>query len=510
MPENKSDSSILSSIFLRNNKFYDITNHTCLRSGYRLNGKSERFVYLIDTNEYLLLNKGLLLFGDNYGTLLLFQEKNNNCSVISGSYKRGNTILVENKNISQLINTVIDKRALLLKNKLIVRTSRYVKKNNYAGDKTQNRLTFDLMVNTIHLSQERNIFLKFVTVESNLKDRLELPLKELCNNKLNQNHIVSGLSALIRSCQSFVRINQLYSSDIENKENKDLILVFKEIVVRLLNLIEINIDGAVSDIDIEFMHDLRVGARKLRSLIKLFGVYSGLTLTDDITVFLKMIGRKTNKQRDLDVFIVDWLDFMKTLPDDQKELSNKFIDYLKTMRNKAHRQSARFLDSIRYYLTEMADNINKTGFQNVVDRDQSQIIVNDIIGSHRSDICNKGTMLNDQSTDAEFHSLRIICKEIRYSTDYFGYLIDNEQKKEITTKGKKLQTLLGSYNDYSVQSVLAEKYFSKWLISAASDDYTKYSNLLTAFIEDTKNNKKRIRPLIFEEISGLCLGHRRF
>ena len=43
------------------------------------------------------------------------------------------------------------------------------------------------------------------------------------------------------------------------------------ILLRLLDTIEANIPGVLRDLDIEFLHDLRVSVRRSRSALKLFG-----------------------------------------------------------------------------------------------------------------------------------------------------------------------------------------------------------------------------------------------
>ena len=43
------------------------------------------------------------------------------------------------------------------------------------------------------------------------------------------------------------------------------------ILLRLLDTVEANVPGVLRDIDIEFLHDLRVSVRRSRSALKLFG-----------------------------------------------------------------------------------------------------------------------------------------------------------------------------------------------------------------------------------------------
>ena len=43
------------------------------------------------------------------------------------------------------------------------------------------------------------------------------------------------------------------------------------LLLRLLDTLELNVDGVLRDIDTEFLHDFRVAVRRTRSAIKLLG-----------------------------------------------------------------------------------------------------------------------------------------------------------------------------------------------------------------------------------------------
>ena len=62
-------------------------------------------------------------------------------------------------------------------------------------------------------------------------------------------------------------------------------------------------DGTVSDVDTEFLHDFRVAVRRSRSAVKLFGDVLPAALVAWVTPQLRLLGDLTTPSRDLDVLL---------------------------------------------------------------------------------------------------------------------------------------------------------------------------------------------------------------
>jgi CHAD domain-containing protein len=65
----------------------------------------------------------------------------------------------------------------------------------------------------------------------------------------------------------------------------------------------VNVQGTLEDLDHEYLHDLRVATRRLRSALRLFAEALGPKRCDSLRVELNWIGRLLGAVRDLDVFI---------------------------------------------------------------------------------------------------------------------------------------------------------------------------------------------------------------
>src|SRR5690606_30816838 len=70
--------------------------------------------------------------------------------------------------------------------------------------------------------------------------------------------------------------------------------------------------------------------------------------------------------------------------------------------------------------------------------------------SHKK-ICRYGAEIDEHTPDEQIHELRIEGKKLRYLLDFFSELFAAEQVKPQLKALKRLQTILGDFNDYGVQ-----------------------------------------------------------
>ena len=84
---------------------------------------------------------------------------------------------------------------------------------------------------------------------------------------------------------------------------------------RMLQLARHQEQGIIADTDTEFLHQYRVNIRKVRSLISLFRKSLTAERCQLLKPALKSLGSRTNRLRDLDVFLLDQDYYRSMLPD---------------------------------------------------------------------------------------------------------------------------------------------------------------------------------------------------
>ncbi len=235
------------------------------------------------------------------------------------------------------------------------------------------------------------------------------------------------------------------------------------VLLNLLDTLERNVDGVLRDIDVEFLHDLRVSVRRTRSAIKLLGDVLPAELTAHYSGEFKWLGDLTTPVRDLDVHLLGFDDMAGSLLAAAPADLEPFHDFLVRRRAQEFRRlsaglrSARFRAVIhdwRKALVEVRDAPGRARRQSA-----SAVATGRTARSFRR-IARRGAAITAQSPPEALHDLRKRCKELRYLLEFFAPLYSPADFRKVVGDLKKLQDCLGEFQDSQVQreeiGVLAE------------------------------------------------------
>jgi CHAD domain-containing protein len=244
------------------------------------------------------------------------------------------------------------------------------------------------------------------------------------------------------------------------------------ILLRLLDIIDANLGGVLSDTDTEFLHDLRVSVRRTRSALKLFGDVLGLP-AGELAFFaaeFKWVGDVTTPTRDLDVHLLDFGQMTGGLaaakPDDLEPLRG----YLEQRRRKELRSLARALRSARFTAAVHSWRAKLTAIEQAhsgaagVGTARSGKSVQappaaGAIGTLAAErtrvsfvrVARRGAAITQDAPPESLHDLRKRCKELRYALEFFAPLHDPAGYGKVVTDLKRLQDCLGEFQDTEVQ-----------------------------------------------------------
>ncbi|HSN55116.1 MAG TPA: CHAD domain-containing protein [Candidatus Sulfomarinibacteraceae bacterium] len=229
----------------------------------------------------------------------------------------------------------------------------------------------------------------------------------------------------------------------------------RAILLELLGTLEANVEGAVADHDTEFVHDLRVACRRSRSaLTQVKGVLEA-DVAGPANAELKWLGGVTNPLRDLDVYLLEMPVYRSMLPPAAAAELAPLETLLRRSRRRAHRSVVRALRSDRF--TRFA-----TGWREVLISDQpspvpeaarpvAEVAGERIARAHRR-ILKHGRGLGDDPPAEALHRLRIDAKKLRYLLEFFASLYPDDEVGARVKELKRLQDILGGFNDMHVQS----------------------------------------------------------
>ncbi len=239
---------------------------------------------------------------------------------------------------------------------------------------------------------------------------------------------------------------------LEPDQRSDRALV--TILLDLLATLEANIDGTTADLDTEFLHDLRVAARRTRSaLTQLKGVLPA-QLTRPFNAEFKWLGGVTGPLRDLDVYLLEMPTYQAMLPDHAARDLEPLEKLIRISRRRAHRAVVHALESARFAALAASWRAALEGFEPLDDsaagRPVAELAAERIAKAYRR-ILKKGGRLDDDPPAEALHRLRIDAKKLRYLLEFFKNLYPADAVAGRIKELKRLQDILGGFNDMEVQ-----------------------------------------------------------
>lgn len=235
----------------------------------------------------------------------------------------------------------------------------------------------------------------------------------------------------------------------------------KVIIANCLNQLGRNEHGMLArSTDIEYLHQMRVALRRLRSAINLFYKNSSDSAVVSIRKNLKWLMQQLSPARDWDIFITET--FMCIAPHFPEHpgfsLTLKTCQTLRKKYNKAARISissrrytklildiALWLEEIDQYSAQQAGNTNQ---HRPATSTSAKTSVTTFIADLHHQITATGKGLDTLDTDT-LHALRICIKKQRYLSEFFYGLFPQKACKSYILLLSNLQNVLGSINDYA-------------------------------------------------------------
>ena len=222
----------------------------------------------------------------------------------------------------------------------------------------------------------------------------------------------------------------------------------------LLDAITRNMPGVAADYDTEFLRIMRVAIRRTRSGLSLVKRVLPEPVEVRFSREFSRLGALTGPVRDLDVYLLAFEDCLTRLSHFLRPGIRDFFDGLKHKRQVEWKKLARALEAGK----------NKTAldaWQRVLkhsDRQPAELfdvpvreLAGRIILKRYKRVRRDGRLLDAVTPDAEVHRLRVKCKKLRYAIEFFGSLYPKQELQTLIRSLKKLQNILGRFNDLSVQ-----------------------------------------------------------
>jgi CHAD domain-containing protein len=227
---------------------------------------------------------------------------------------------------------------------------------------------------------------------------------------------------------------------------------------RLMEVIEANLDGAIEDLDAEFLHDLRVAVRRSRSVQReLKAVFPPRELERFRGEFRWLQG-VTGPPRDLDVHVLGFDELRELVPERLRADLDPVLRVLRDRRRLARRAVVRDLRSERAstLLRDWDAFLEELVAAPLEDRPAAERPISELAGERIAKVYRRivklGRAIDEHSLAEDYHELRKKGKELRYLLELFGSsLFEPRAVKPMIKSLKSLQDVLGRHQDREVQ-----------------------------------------------------------
>ncbi|MDD2701814.1 MAG: CHAD domain-containing protein [Sideroxydans sp.] len=237
--------------------------------------------------------------------------------------------------------------------------------------------------------------------------------------------------------------------------SQDISSALRTLIASCLAHVQANVAGALLKLDEEYLHQVRVGLRRLRVVLAVTKrIHPGAEL-DDLYVQVSELCIALGRSRDWDVLITQTLaPICLRLPD--HEGLRALLDTCEKIRNKQHAGMEKSLASQDFQ--RLLLRFGAWLHEDWHDDPQSDLagFVIKALNKRSKRVWALGDAFSIDDPK-QFHQLRIACKKLRYSLEMFGSLLPSQRYKAYLSKLTALQDILGTMNDIAVAHRLLDE-----------------------------------------------------
>lgn len=217
--------------------------------------------------------------------------------------------------------------------------------------------------------------------------------------------------------------------------------------------------------DPEAVHQLRVAVRRLRAAIGCFRQVVVDATAEELANGLDWLQSATGPARDWDVFRLETLTpLLRRLPEDAG--LRALVHRVDAERERAHKAALAALADRRFtsLMLRLVLLIQDRAWQRPPETGQligpaevpGQLFAMEQVTKRAKAVLKRGRDRND-AEEASLHELRIACKKLRYTVEFFRTFVPKARAKDALEGLKELQDCLGSLNDAAVGQRLLEQ-----------------------------------------------------
>ncbi|MGS4944430.1 CYTH and CHAD domain-containing protein [Meridianimarinicoccus sp. RP-17] len=235
----------------------------------------------------------------------------------------------------------------------------------------------------------------------------------------------------------------------------------RDVLRECLDQIAANADAVRNSDAVEGPHQLRIGLRRMRAALDIFGPVLAGPALDHLKAEARWLGRETGHLRDLDVAVHDLLrpeaESHPTEPGFAR-LADLLADAATAQRSGMRTTLAG--TRAQGFLLDLAQFIEARGWLDPGDIDQSARLAQplsglakDALARHWSRATKRARGIDTLSIEAR-HDLRKTLKSLRYAVEFLGPVLDEKPTRAFVKRLRTLQDVFGDLNDLAMAQTL--------------------------------------------------------
>jgi len=247
----------------------------------------------------------------------------------------------------------------------------------------------------------------------------------------------------------------------------------------------------------EDLHQMRINLRKSRALIGKMGAVFEREKLSFYDEQLSMIAKKTNKKRDLDVFIQA---FEAHFADNVRDELRFFYHDINQQRVEEEERLKAYLksDALEGYFKNWKSFLKDVSNLSKKAEEPIALFLEESIDAILKTIKKKIKKYKRNNHEEHLHKVRISFKKLRYILESFEPLFQKEKIQHLLKRVKKLQNDLGDFNDLCVQHAFLAAYLAEHKI--VRENESSFDSFLSELESAKAKLQKKIEADIEESI----------
>lgn len=232
------------------------------------------------------------------------------------------------------------------------------------------------------------------------------------------------------------------------KKSQSIADVLQSLIGACLAHVQSNVPGALLKLDEEYLHQVRVGLRRLRVVLSIAQRFHADSELEALREKVSRLCVELGRSREWDVFVTQTLAPICTRLPEHTGL-REILGISERARKHQHSGMENNLASQDFQRLLLSFGIWMHGVQyNDVDSALEKFARETLVKRNKQVIKHGKGLVGENA--AQLHALRIACKKLRYSIEMFGSLFSGTKTQNYVESLSNLQDILGALNDIAV------------------------------------------------------------